>query len=334
MASVNFEKLKTPQQVKAMLRHCDGEERMEANHSNIDIDKSKTSGNMQGDLDYAAPCQKYSERIAFLDAKPGANKRKDRVTCFGLNVPAPKDLKPEDEKAFFLAAIKIIINQYGENNIIQYYMHQDEKHAYIHAETGERCMSRSHLQCYVVPEHNGKLNGKWFSSRANMVKLNNSIHRMAQEQFGVMFMDGSKRKSRKTVEQLKNESAYLAIQQELDAQKMALDTQTAEVKKEKQIILQTKLMLHEQKSDLDQRENGIKANEDDSRAALQDAATLRDTALQLLLRVQQVEEEDMQLIELGKQERRRQRVSALDSDEVIKAYHELNGRLNDLVPQK
>lgn len=334
MASVNFEKLKTPQQVKAMLRHCDGEERMEANHSNIDIDKSKTSGNMQGDLDYIAACQKYSERIAFLDAKPGANKRKDRVTCFGLNVPAPKDLKPEDEKAFFLAAIKIIINQYGENNIIQYYMHQDEKHAYIHAETGERCMSRSHLQCYVVPEHNGKLNGKWFSSRANMVKLNNSIHRMAQEQFGVMFMDGSKRKSRKTVEQLKNESACLAIQQELDAQKMALDTQTAEIKKEKQIILQTKVMLHEQKSDLDQRENGIKANEDDSRAALQDAATLRDTALQLLLRVQQVEEENMQLIELGKQERRRQRVSALDSDEVIKAYHELNGRLNDLVPQK
>ena len=55
-------------------------------------------------------------------------------------------------------------------------MHQDEKHAYIHAETGERCMSRSHLQCYVVPEHNGKLNGKWFSSRANMIKLNNSIH--------------------------------------------------------------------------------------------------------------------------------------------------------------
>ena len=113
MASVNFEKLKTPQQVKAMLRHCDGEERMEANHSNIDIDKSKTSGNMQGDLDYTAACQKYSERIAFLDAKPGANKRKDQVTCFGLNVPAPKDLKPEDEKAFFLAAIKIIILNYS-----------------------------------------------------------------------------------------------------------------------------------------------------------------------------------------------------------------------------
>lgn len=334
MASVNFEKLKTPQQVKAMLRHCDGEERMEANHSNIDIDKSKTSGNMQGDMDYAAACQRYDERIAFLDSKPGANRRKDRVTCFGLNVPAPKDLKPKDEKAFFMAVIDIITNQYGEDNIVQYYMHQDEKHEYIHAETGERCMSRSHLQCYVVPEHKGKLNGKWFSSRSNMVKLNNSIHWMAQEQFGVMFLDGSKRKSRKTVEQLKNESAYLEAQQELDAQKIALDTQGAELKEEKQVILQTKILLHEKETDLDRREDGIKANEDDSRAALQGAATLRDNALQVLLQIQKLEEEDMQLIELGKQERRRQRASVLDSDDVVKAYHELDGRLNDLVPQK
>lgn len=334
MASVNFEKLKTPQQVKAMLRHCDGEERMEANHSNIDIDKSKTSCNMQGDMDYAAACQRYDERIAFLDSKPGANRRKDRVTCFGLNVSAPKDLKPEDEKAFFLAVIEIIINQYGEDNIVQYYMHQDEKHEYIHAETGERCMSRSHLQCYVVPEHNEKLNGKWFSSRANMVKLNNAIHRMAQEQFGVMFMDGSKRKSRKTVEQLKNESAYLEVQQELDAQKMALDTQSAEVKEEKQMVLKTKVMLYEKESDLDRRKDRIKANEDGSRAALQGAVELRDTALQVLLQIRKMEDEDLQLIELGKQERRRQRADVLDLGDVVKAYHELDGRLNDLVLQK
>lgn len=289
---------------------------------------------MQGDMDYAAACQRYDERIAFLDSKPGANRRKDRVTCFGLNVSAPKDLKPEDEKAFFLAVIEIIINQYGEDNIVQYYMHQDEKHEYIHAETGERCMSRSHLQCYVVPEHNEKLNGKWFSSRANMVKLNNAIHRMAQEQFGVMFMDGSKRKSRKTVEQLKNESAYLEVQQELDAQKMALDTQSAEVKEEKQMVLKTKVMLYEKESDLDRRKDRIKANEDGSRAALQGAVELRDTALQVLLQIRKMEDEDLQLIELGKQERRRQRADVLDLGDVVKAYHELDGRLNDLVLQK
>ena len=332
MASVNFEKLKAAQQVKAMFRHCDEEKRLETNHSNIDINKSATPNNMQGNLDYNAACKRYDDRIAFLDSKPGANRRKDRVTCFGLNVPAPRDLKPEDERAFFMLVLEIIKNQYGEDNIIQYYVHQDEKHEYINSETGEQCMSRSHMQCYVVPEHNGKLNGKWFSNKSNMIKLNNAIHKMAQEQFNVMFMDGAKKKSRKTVEQLKSESTYLEAQKELDTQKMAIDTQTAEVKKEKQINLQTKIMLHAKECDLDKREDDIKTNEDNSRAALQGAVALRDTALQVLLRVQKLEEEDRELIELGKQQRHKQRVAAFDSDDVIKKYHELDERIKELIP--
>lgn len=332
MASVNFEKLKAAQQVKAMFRHCDEEKRLETNHSNIDINKSATPSNMQGNLDYNAACKKYDDRIAYLDSQPGANRRKDRVTCFGLNVPAPKDLKPEDEKAFFMLVLEIIKNQYGEDNIIQYYIHQDEKHKYINAETGEECMSRSHMQCYVVPEHNGKLNGKWFSNKSNMIKLNNAIHKMAQEQFGVMFMDGSKKKSRKTVEQLKSESTYLEAQKELDAQKMAINTQVAEVKKEKQIVLQTQIMLHAKECNLDKREDDIKVNEDNSRAALQGAIELRDTAFQVLLQMQKLEEEDRELIELGRQQRHKQRVSAFDSDDVIKKYHELDERIKELIP--
>ncbi len=332
MASVNFEKLKAAQQVKAMFRHCDEEKRLETNHSNIDINKSATPNNLQGNLDYNAACKRYDDRIAFLDSQPGANRRKDRVTCFGLNVPASKDLKPEDERAFFMEVLEIIKNQYGEDNIIQYYVHQDEKHKYINAETGEQCMSRSHMQCYVVPEHNNKLNGKWFSSKSNMIKINNAIHSMAQEQFGVMFMDGSKKKSRKTVEQLKSESTYLAAQKELDAQKIAINTQVAEVKKEKQINLQTQVMLHAKECDLDKREDDIKTNEDNSRAALQGAVALRDTALQVLLRVQKLEEEDRELIEIGRKQRHKQRVSAFDSEDAIKAYYELDERMKELIP--
>lgn len=347
MASVNYKKLKLPQEVKAMLYHCDKEKRLETSHSNIDIDKSATPDNMQGDLDYYAACQRYDERITYLDSKPGANKRKDRVTCFGLNIPAPKDLKSDDEQEFFVEVLKLIAEQYGFENIIQYYMHLDEKHDYINAETGERCTSRSHLQCYVVPEHNGKLNGKWFSSRANMCKINNAIHRMAQEQFGVTFMDGSKRKSRKTVEQLKNESTYLEIQKELEkqradlnarqtavyAQKAALDRKSGELMAEEQMLNKTQITLCEKQSDLDRREDGIKAKEDDSRAALQNAVELRNAALQVLLQLQKLENEDKQLIELGRQQRRGQLVSMLDTDNVTKAYHELNERINNLTPQ-
>ena len=113
MASVNYKKLKLPQEVKAMLYHCDKEKRLEANHSNIDIDKSATPGNMQGNMDYYAACKRYDDRIADLDAKHGANKRKDRVTCFGMNIPAPKDLKSEDEQEFFDEVLKLIAEQYS-----------------------------------------------------------------------------------------------------------------------------------------------------------------------------------------------------------------------------
>ena len=48
MASVSFEKLKTPQEVKAMLRHCDKEERKKTKtHSNTDINLLQT-GNIPG----------------------------------------------------------------------------------------------------------------------------------------------------------------------------------------------------------------------------------------------------------------------------------------------
>ena len=347
MASVNYKKLKLPQEVKAMLYHCDKEKRLETSHSNIDIDKSATPDNMQGDLDYYAACQRYDERITYLDSKPGANRRKDRVTCFGLNIPAPKDLKSDDEQEFFVEVLKLIAEQYGFENIIQYYMHLDEKHDYINAETGERCMSRSHMQCYVVPEHNGKLNGKWFSNRSNMVKLNNSIHLMAQEQFGATFMDGSKRKSRKTVEQLKNESTYLEIQKELEkqradlnarqtavyAQENALKRKSGELQAEEQMLLKTQITLREKESDLDTREDDLKEKEDDSRAVLQNAIELRNAALQVLLQLQKLENEDKQLIELGRQQRRGQLVSMLDTDDVFKAYQEINEQINDLSPQ-
>lgn len=48
MASVNFAKLKTPQEVKAMFKHCDKEQRKTTvNHSNKQIDKTLTDKNVQ-----------------------------------------------------------------------------------------------------------------------------------------------------------------------------------------------------------------------------------------------------------------------------------------------
>jgi hypothetical protein len=83
----------------------------------------------------------------------------------------------------------------------------------------------------VIPEHDGKLNGKWFSSRANMIQLNNSIHAMTLMKFGLEFMDGSKKGSVKRVEQLKHESEARAYEQQMaekDRELKALDEQIGE----------------------------------------------------------------------------------------------------------
>lgn len=226
MASVNFEKIKTAQEVKAMLRHCDKEERMTTEHSNPDIDKNVTSKNEQfDDMSYYDSCRLYDERIAYLDSLEGANKRSDRVTCFGLEIPCPADMSEDDEHGWFEKVYDIISNQYGEDNIIGLYTHYDEKHSYIDADTGKERMSRDHMHIYVVPEVNGKLNGKQFSSKRNMTKLNNSIQKMTQADYGIDFMDGSKKKSKESVESLKRRSEEKAIklrEAELEAEKERL----------------------------------------------------------------------------------------------------------------
>ena len=95
MASVNFLKLHTPQEVKAIIRHCDKDERQKHEHSNKQIRKDLTHLNDDYGINYVDTCREYDERIAYLDSLPGANVRKDRVTCFSLEIPCPADL-PED----------------------------------------------------------------------------------------------------------------------------------------------------------------------------------------------------------------------------------------------
>lgn len=230
MASVNFEKLKSAQDVKAMLRHCDKEERMQANHSNSDINKSVTLKNEQFDeLSYKDSCRLYDERIAYLDSLEGANKRSDRVTCFGLEVPAPADMNEDDEHGWFEKVYGIISEQYGEDNIIGLYTHYDEKHTYIDAETGKERESRDHMHIYVVPEIDDKLNGKKFSSKQNMTKLNNTIQKMTQADYGIDFMDGTKKKSKDSVESLKNRSKQKAV----DMKETELDIQIKNIEEQK-----------------------------------------------------------------------------------------------------
>ena len=223
MASVAFRKIHTAFEFKLIARHCDKDMRLHDNHRNKDIRKELTHLNTQlPDRPYDVVCSMYDRKIAELDRIKGANKRQDRVTGFALEIPAPLDIRESDKAKWFQEVYTLICAQYDYRNVVQYYVHYDEVHDYLHAENGMKKTSRVHAHCLVIPEHEGKLNGKWFSSRPNMIKLNNDIHAMTASNFGVEFMDGTKRGSTKRVEQLKRLSASKKYEKEIMEKKQEL----------------------------------------------------------------------------------------------------------------
>lgn len=206
MAGINYLKLHTPQEVKAVIRHCDKDERQKNTHSNKQIRKDLTPGNLQFDRGYAETCRLYDERIAYLDSLPWANVRKDRVTCCSLELPCPKEL-PDDRRIDWVNdVIRLLQQKYKSENIMNVYYHADEIHDYIDARTNEYTTSRAHIHVLIVPEIAGKLLCKEFSSRKNMKALNREVHEMTKNLYGVDFMDGTGRKSEEDMDALKNAS--------------------------------------------------------------------------------------------------------------------------------
>lgn len=202
MASVNFMKLTGSNAVKGILRHCDPAERARHEHKNQDIDKSQIGNDivLQSNLNYAASCGRYMQRIKELDSTTNTNKRKDRVTCFSLEVPAPEGLTRDQANQFLGDVYRIMQQRYGVENVINGYIHNDEIHNYM--DHGEVKESRAHIHVLVVPEIDGKLNGKSFSCRKNMKDLNNTLDSYCRSKYKVPFMTHEKPRKR-TVEELK-----------------------------------------------------------------------------------------------------------------------------------
>lgn len=206
MSSVDYKKLGDAGGTKAMMRHSYTDERLKHNHSNADINKDLTHTNtvLGHAQTYRQACLLYDARIAQLDATTNRNRRKDRQTCFSLLITRPGDLPVDKVDAWMNDVYTILEQTMGADNVIGAIVHKDEVHTY--REHGQEKTSREHMHAFVVPEIDGQLNGRAFSSRRNMVNLNKLIEDMTRERYGIAFMTGEKAR-KKTVEQLKAESA-------------------------------------------------------------------------------------------------------------------------------
>lgn len=257
MASVAWKKLTSTSAIEAAFRHDDGKEREHRTHKNPDIDRTISAQNpdyVGGGYD--ACIKRYKDRIAEMDALPGANKRKDRVTAFELEIKSPAawctdnkamHANAEEIDAWFRAVLTGMQKQYGTKNIISAYVHWDEIHQYYDPALKQNVWSRPHMQIVVVPEVNGKLCAFKFSARKNMKMLNGAIDNMSKKIFGVPFLtheaprhmtvEELKAASQDAVEGRAKQAAQLAAQlddlnQQIATQKQTLDGKLMKVQLE------------------------------------------------------------------------------------------------------
>lgn len=202
MASADFKKLHGKVEVKRILRHCDKYKRKEDKHTNKDINTLLTDLNIQVGGSYEDVCSYYDDLMAELDARPNANKRKDRVTAFSIEVPLPLeyDNLPPDTQDAMRDRIFTCLEEFG-GVMLGMYEHSDEKHKYRNKD-GKLVDSRTHIHAVVAPVMDGKLNGRSFSSERRMKALNREIEKVCRD-FGMQFMTGEGKKSKQTVEELK-----------------------------------------------------------------------------------------------------------------------------------
>ena len=241
--------------MKALLRHCDKNERLKAEHSNEQINKELTWKNAQFCGSYEEVCNYFDDILRELDSKPKANTRYDRVVAYAIEGTLPE---PDEEKdtqkqrdAWIAGIEKVIKREYPEMVVLAKYIHYDEVHEYINPENGERVFSRPHVHMYVMPVIEGRLNGKkFFQHKTSLIQLHRQIDDLTRSIYGFSYGNGTKKKSLDSVEHLKYESKKA----ELEKRRAAL------VEMEKDLI-NRQVALHQQELIVFEREQQVNRRE-------------------------------------------------------------------------
>ena len=242
MASANVMKLRGGA-AAAILAHDHRHDGRDVEYENTHVDKTLSDRNSvrywrgvhDPEMTAQGEYQRLQDRVAEIDKKePPKRIRKDRVTMVGFKVPVPEGLPPEQEGRFFSIAYKAFAKMCGgTQNVSTLRIHRDEVHDYLDPVTKDVKRSRVHAHCVGIPYVPGKgVNCKAWMTRQALRDLQEDIDQHCRSELGIAFVNGSRQRSRGTVEDLKRYSAQAVTAQErriaeLDAQ-ATKSTQAAE----------------------------------------------------------------------------------------------------------
>lgn len=239
MASIDCAKY-TSGQAGGLSVHFDEKERLEREHANPHIDKSKTHLNSFYDCTgYSDMLHKQKSRVAEADKDhPPERVRKDRITAIMMEIPVPKAISDKGLTDQFLQDTYTMIGEMvGKKNMCGMTIHRDEVHDYID-HGGKTRTSLEHGHAMVAPyarwtaketvygedgrplrDKNGKIvkqdvkregvNAKHFLTRNFLKKLQDNMQAMVLEKYGISYQT-SQEPLHMTVEDLKRDSARAA----------------------------------------------------------------------------------------------------------------------------
>lgn len=246
MAGVNWLKMTKPRAAN-MRNHNGKKERVEKNHSNINIDKSKSDQNFfVGCDDWSDANAKMQERTEAVDELYPPRKKLDvneRVVCVSLITYCPQSIYDSGQvKEFFEWVDKVQRQVLGTENVHGTAVHLDEIHNYIDTDGTERS-SLAHGHSLVSSyaewtdpksgEERKGINGKNFQTRPKMNELNKAIDEMCRREFGVPYMTGKGKGkgSGKSVEEVKTETQLRMAKKENEDYVRSLAPETTKTTK-------------------------------------------------------------------------------------------------------
>lgn len=208
MASLQMEKVTASQLTGMSVHYCDDLRKI-ADHTNKDIDQSKTYLNYNIGLpDYRSFVKELNQKVTEIDKiEPPERVRKDRKVCLIVEAKCPQEIADKKlENEYFHSLYNFLNEKVYEGNIMFGQVHKDEAHEYYKKEKSGDINTHTslyHMDMFVLPHKSGKgINMKTYNNQARIAKAQKLTQDFIAKKYGISYNNGNGKDSR-TIEDMK-----------------------------------------------------------------------------------------------------------------------------------
>lgn len=236
------------------------ERELECNNFDNRIDFSRTKFNYE-----LQPRRFHKELSVKLETRlshVNHSTRKDLNVMSSWIITCPQELldNPDNVKKFFEISYKFCQDRYGADNVLNGYVHMDEKTPHMHTP--------------IVPVKDDRVSAKALFTRKELSSFHSDLDKVCEKEFGVKnLVKNGRTKGNYTVSELKerscNEQSLKRKEESLDAKETALDARESDLDtrehnlslKEQKLVTANAAVIKMQQ-ELNDREKNLKDSED------------------------------------------------------------------------